>query len=553
MSFLGSALRGAAAACLLLTACDGAIGDGQGSGSGPGRAESLVCQNPNAIALGSSPLRRLTNVEYQNTVRDLLGGDLPELPEQPSDAVLEGTFENDALSLGPSDVRIARYEAAATLLGEHAVTDSAARARVLPCATEDSSCGRTFVEAFGKRAFRRPLTSDELDRWTGYFDSQRTEIDFDAAVQLTVSAMLQTPQFLYRLENDGAPSGSEHAELTQHELASRLSYFLWETMPDDALIAAADRGELRNDDALETQARRLLADPRARAAVRNFHRQWLHLDRVLGEDKLPELFPSWSPQARTSAKEETLRFVEETFFGGGTVEDLLTSPIAYVDDVMADIYGVEAPAEPWSEVELDSTERAGILSRVAFLAGNAHEANGSPPLRGIYVMERLLCETRPSPPADADLSPPTAEPGQGPVTNRQLFEQRVQPSTCQGCHVRIDGFGYGFEHYDAAGRFRAEENGLPIDASGYATGIGNDGEYDGAVELQALLAQSEVVQSCIARQWYSYARGRPVETEDGCQLEGIRASFAQSGGRLDQLLLAIVMRPEFRLTGRGEN
>jgi len=546
---LRSGLQTGVVACVLLTACNGAIGDGKG----PGGTESFVCQNPNAIALGSAPVRRLTNVEYQNTVRDLLGGALPVLPEQPSDAVLEGSFENDALSLGPSDVRVSRYETAATLLGEHAVTDAIARQRVLPCDPGDVGCGRAFAESFGRRAFRRPLTEEELGRWSAFFEAQRTAIDFDAAVQLTVSAMLQAPQFLYRLESEGTPLNAQQIELSQYELASRLSYFLWESMPDDSLLGAADRGELATQAELEGQARRLLADPRAQASVRNFHRQWLYLDRVLAENKLPELFPSWSDQAQRSAREETLRFVEGTFFGGGTIEDLLTSPVAYVDDVMAELYGVPAPAEPWSPVELDPSERAGILSRIAFLAGNAHEANGSPPLRGIYVMERLLCEPRPSPPANADLSPPMADPERGPVTNRDLFEERVAPSNCQGCHVRIDGFGYGFENYDAAGQFRAEDNGLPVDATGYASGIGNDAEYDGAVELQALLAQSEVVHDCVAKQWFTYVNGRPMEPADTCQVEAIQQAFAQSGGRLEELLVAIVLRPEFRLRSPVED
>jgi hypothetical protein len=278
----------------------------------------------------------------------------------------------------------------------------------------------------------------------------------------------------------------------------------------------------------------------------------LYLDRVLGEDKSPELFPMWSSHAQQSAMEETLLFIERTVFDGGTVEDLLTSNLAYVDDVMSELYAIPSPPEAWSEVELDPTERAGLLSRVAFLAGNAHDANGSPPLRGIYVMERLLCEPRPSPPADADVSPPTADPEQGPTTNRELFEERVAPSSCQGCHVRIDGFGYGFENYDAAGRFRVEDNGLPVDASGYANGIGSDAEYSGAVELQTLLGQSEVVRNCVAKQWFTYANGRPVEAADTCQVEAIQRAFSESAGNIVELLVSIVTRPEFRLRSREE-
>jgi hypothetical protein len=190
------------------------------------------------------------------------------------------------------------------------------------------------------------------------------------------------------------------------------------------------------------------------------------------------------------------------------------------------------------------------LSRIAFLAGNAHDANGSPPLRGVYVMERLLCEPRPSPPADADLSPVEADPDQGPMTNRQLFEQRTQPASCQGCHVRIDGFGYGFENYDAAGIYRTEDNGLAVDASGYANGIGNDAEYEGAMELQDLLGDSDVVRNCVVKQWFVYANGRAMEPADTCQVEAIQQAFAESDGNLMELLVSIVMRPEFRLRSK---
>jgi len=540
----------------LLAACNGVIGGADGPGAdadGTARTQAFICEDPDAIIVGSSPVRRLTNVEYENTVRDLLGGNIPQLPEQPSDAVLKGSFENNALSLSPSDVRIARYETAAISLGEHAVNSQAARDRVLPCQTTDAACGRQFVESFGKRAFRRPLTDDEFERWTGFFESERVAIDFDAAVQLTVTAMLQTPHFLYRLENQGSEVSADQLELSQYELASRLSYLLWETMPDDELLAAADAGELETDDQLEAQARRLLADDRARAAVRNFHRQWLYLDRVLGEDKLPELYPLWQGPVRESAKEETLRFIEDTFFNGGTVGDLFTSNVAYVDGVMAELYDVPTPSQPWSRIELDPQERAGLLSRIAFLAGNAHNANGSPPLRGVYLMERILCEPRPSPPADANVSPPVADPARGPMTNRQLFEERVAPSTCQGCHVRIDGFGYGFENYDAAGQFRTEDNGLPVDASGFATGIGNEAEYEGAVELQGLLAESDVVRDCVVKQWFTYANGRTMEPADTCQVEAIQRAFAENDGNLVDLLLSIVTRPEFRLRSKVED
>ncbi|MEM8607494.1 MAG: DUF1592 domain-containing protein [Myxococcota bacterium] len=547
----------------MLLGCDGVIGGaggpddvfGNGSGSdGPGRSqEQFVCETPGEIVLGTAPLRRLTNVEYDNTVRDLLGGTMPPLPDQPSDAVLEGSFENDALSLAPSDVRITRYETAAFDLGEHAVNDSVARTRLLPCDPngDPAGCAREFVTSFGGRAFRRPLYVDEVDRWTAYFEEQRSAIDFDAALQLTVAAMLQSPQFLYRMEDEATPGQEGQFELSQYEIASRLSYFLWESMPDQELFDAAEAGALQDAGQLEQQARRMLEDVRARETVKNFARQWLYLDRVLGEDKIPEQFPLWSGAAQQSAREESLRFIEGVVFGGGTVADLFTSTVAYVDDVAAGLYNVNSPAEPWGEVQLDPAERGGILTRLAFLAGNAHEGNGSPPLRGVFVMDRILCEPRQSPPADADLSPPEQDPNAGPQTNRELFEERVAPADCQTCHVRIDGFGYGFEEYDAAGVYRTTDNGLPVDASGFASGLGNDADFTGAVELQELLAESPTVEDCVVRQFFTYGYGRTMEPADTCQVEELQTAFRDNDGNIVEMLVDMVTRPEFRLRSGG--
>lgn len=168
-------------------------------------------------------------------------------------------------------------------------------------------------------------------------------------------------------------------------------------------------------------------------------------------------------------------------------------------------------------------------------------------------MDRILCEPRQSPPADADISPPEQDPNTGPRTNRELFEERVAPSDCQTCHVRIDGFGYGFEEYDAAGQFRTLDNGFPVDATGFAAGIENDGEYEGAIELQALLAESPVVHDCVVRQWFTYAYGRPMEPADTCQVEALQRAFEDNGGNIIELLVDLVTRPEFRLRNGGDN
>ncbi|MDQ3035215.1 MAG: DUF1592 domain-containing protein [Myxococcota bacterium] len=555
----------------VLSACEGALLDGpagpQGTsreGPGPG-----ACGD-DAIVIGSAPMRRLSNAEYAHTLRDLFPAELfggaaaPELPSMPPDATASG-FENDALSLGPSDVRVARWEESAFRYGRALTATPSVLASFLPCAasatdeTAQRACGATLVRDFGLRAFRRPLTAEESARYEALFDEQRIAIDFEAAVQLTVMALLQSPHFLYRLElprprdiGEESDAGGEVAPLDGWQIATRLSYFLWESTPDSVLLDAAAASELATPEQIEAHARRMLADPRAREAVVDFHRQWLDFDRIEEDEhqgRVPELYPTWNEGVRAAVREEQDRFVEGTLFDGeGTLSAMFTSRRTWVNASLASLYGVDGPSDDatWQEATLPESERAGLLTRAGFLASHAHSGNGSPPLRGVFVMERLLCEPRPSPPASADTSPPIAMPGDEVRTNRQLFEERTEPAVCMGCHVRIDGFGFGFEHYDAIGAFRELDQGLEIDASGNLSGTDVDGPYVGAIELSEALAESETVRACATRNWLRYAMGRSPERADGCFMDRMVSELAEGGGDVRELMVAIVTSPEFR-------
>lgn len=513
-----------------------------------------VCDG--VVSIASAPMRRLSRAEYRATLSDLFPGLDPSLPELPDDTSVLG-FENDARSLGSSDVLVARWEDIAFNYTEAATANRTTLARYLPCASSVSdsasqrSCGQTWIADFGLRTHRRPLTDAEVARYQSFFDQQLSDIDFDAAVQLTAMAMLQTPSFLYRLEIPSDSASGAFAELNDYEIASRLSFFLWGRMPDDALFAAAGRHELHTTDQIRAEATRMLDDDRARGAVREFHRQWLHFDRILDEEhvtRAPDLYPTWDPALRDSAKEELERFVEHTIFDGeGTLSALLTSPETELDSRLARVYGVDAPSSGWMPVTLPADQRAGLLTRVGFLAAHAHSGNGSPPLRGVYIMERLLCEARPSPPPDANVSPPQQTPGEAPRTNRELFEERTSPPECNGCHVRIDGFGYGFEHYDAIGAYRTIDNGIAVDASGELFGTGVDGQYVGAIEMSEHLAQSPRVSNCAVSRWVRYAIGRAPEPNDGCFVSALQTEFAESSGDIQDLLVDLVSRTEFRI------
>jgi len=503
---------------------------------------------------GTAPLRRLSSHEYLNTLADLFPNLSPELPVLPTEAPVD-SFDNDARALGPSDVHTSRWEEIAFRYTSELTADAAVLEAFLPCAGDVAdaatgrACGAEFVDSFGLRTHRRRLTAEETTRYQALFDTQLAAIDFEAAVQLTAMAMLQSPWFLYRVEPPRAGTAGL-APLDSWELASRLSYFLWQRMPDQALFDAAEAGTLVSDAELETQVRRMLADPRARAATADFHRQWLFFDRIMNEEhqtRVPELFPSWSAATQASAYEELLRFTERAVFDGdGTLAGLFLSRDTEVDPLLADIYGVQGPTQAgsWAQVSLPETERAGLLTRVGFLAAHAHSANGSPPLRGSYVMQRIFCQPVDPPPPGTDTSLP-AEPDED-ATNREIFEAKTAPPACAGCHAMLNGFGYPFEHYDAIGAYRATDNGQPVNAIATLEGTDLTGEVDGAIDLSERIAGSRQVAECAVSRWVRYARGRGIEADDQCALNALNEQFATSGGNIVELMVQIAKSPEFR-------
>jgi hypothetical protein len=535
-------LAATVAALALATSCTGAIADPASTEEGTGGRAETSCGT--FEVLPDLPLRRLSVVEYQNTLRDVLFGlELTDAPELPAD-VREHGFENVAAQLSAPPLLVERQEIIATMAAEAAMTDAPTRAQLLPCSGWDTAaaqdaCTDAFLSTFGRRAFRRPLTADERADFTAFVRDVTGRIDYEAAIELAIAALMQSPQFVYRVETgDSVPSA--------YDVASRLSYFLWQSMPDDVLLDAAEAGELSTPEELEAQARRMLAMPAARAAMIDFHRQWLDFDRVVGEPKNPAQFPAWSDGLRAAIREEADRFVGSVLFDRDpTVRALLTDRTAWVDAELAAHYGLD-PVSGWTEVQLPAGERAGILTRAAFLAGRAHETNGSPVLRGAFVIDRLLCRELGSPPDDADTSPVVPDESAGPQTNRMLFEQRTSPTQCQGCHSQIDGIGYGFEAYDATGAFRTTDNTLPVDATGTLLGTDVDGPYDGAIEISERLGESTVVERCVAQSWVRYSLGRATQRADDCLLERARDALERSGGDLRELMVSIVTSPELQ-------
>ena len=404
-----------------------------------------------------------------------------------------------------------------------------------------------FIQQFGAKAFRRPLTTEEVADYTAFFEGERANSSFAGAVQLTTEAFLQAPQFLYRLElGDPATAATDRVKLTSYEIASRLSYLVWGSAPDATLTAAAAANGLDDATARETHARRLLGDARTGTMMVEFHRQWLDLDRLAKEPKDPKTYPKYDTPLQSAIREESDRFVRKVMWqGAGTLDAFLTSTDTEVNAPLAALYGVAAPASGWAAATLDPAQRAGFLTRANFLASRAHQLEGSPPLRSVFIRDRLLCLPPLMPPADANLSEPAATPGAMAQTNRQLFEARIAPATCKGCHTIINPMGYGLENYDAVGAYRTTDNGLPVDASGAITGSDVDGPFTGGVELSKKLAGSKTVAACATTTWYAYALGRDLGTADACRLAKLNLSLSDAHGDVRELLVAIVTSPEF--------
>lgn len=520
------------------TGFPGGTGAGE-PGPGPNPDESAGSDGGEPVAESEPqplPLRRLSHTEYNNTVRDLFPHlDVPRFDLRPDPK--PHSFDNDGTALVPSGLLVEQYADAADIIAEMAAADLEALVACDP--DNDPDCSRQFVASFGRRVFRRPLADDEVDRFHRLFEQAPGDVDFAAGVELTIALMLQSPQFLYRVElpAEGAESGQE-SELDDYRIASRLSYFLWGSMPDDALFAAAAADELGSPEARALQAWRMLDDPRAQAGFWHFHRQWLHADRLQQTEKSGD-FPQFDGALKSSMMTTTQRFVEDIIYAGdGTLVDLLTSNRAIIDPALAELYGVEA-VDGWTEVELPSNQRAGLLSQPTFLAGHAHPKNPSPVLRGVWILKEMMCvKLGAPPPVPEAMDPVELEDG---MTNRQVYDELTGAPECAGCHDSINNLGYALEHYDAIGAWRTQDNGLPVDASGSFAGM----EYDGPRELAEALARNPLVASCVAQQWLRFAYGGDTVLENQRLVEDIEQSFAESGHDFKQLMVAIVTHPRF--------
>lgn len=488
---------------------------------------------------GPSPIRRLSRIEYNNTVADLLGDSTHPAQAFPDEELALG-FTNNANAQTTSSLLIEKYENAAANLATAAV----AKPDLLGCDAADAACVKTFITKFGQKAYRRPLASDEVDRLVAFYNTSKTSWDAATAVKLTIQAMLQSPHFLYRVEAGGAGTPGSVARLSSYELATRLSYALWGTMPDATLFAAAEAKELDTNDGVLKQAQRMIADPRAKQSVGTFFEQWLDLAKVANIEKSQQLFPQFTPQIRVLLRKEQDTFLSDVVFGGGNLNTLLLANYSFMNKDLAAYYGVTGPSgDQFEKVTLDSTKRVGVLTAGGFLASSAKVDQTSPVQRGLFVRERFLCTTPPPPPANVNTTPPAPNPD---LTTRERFAQHEASPSCSGCHKLMDPIGLGFEQFDATGRWRAMEGTLAIDASGeIVSTLATNGKFNGAVELATKLAGSTDVSACVVKQWFRYAYGRSEANVDSCTLASLGTTFGQGQNSFQTLVVGLTQTDAF--------
>jgi hypothetical protein len=370
---------------------------------------------------------------------------------------------------------------------------------------------------------------------------------FQEGIELVVQTALQSPAFLYRFEFGGsAAAGQKLVRLSQHELASRLSYLLWASMPSDELLAAADAGQLATSEQIATQARQMLEAPRARQAVAEFYRQWLGVSDLENVKKDATAYPEFTPALQAAMAAELPAFVEHVIWSADrSLTTLLTAPIGFVgSSFLAEIYGVEPPTDAGlSPIMLDPAQRAGVLTQAAVLAVHALPNQSSPVARGKFVRERLLCQVPSPPPPNLNVTPPEVDPN---LTTRERFAEHTESAECAGCHELMDPLGFAFESYDTLGRYRSTDAGKPIDTSGWISGSTDvDGTFQNARELTEKLAGSQQVRDCVATQWFRYAFGRHEGPADACALAKVQSDFTTTGLDLRELLVSLTQSESF--------
>ncbi len=561
-----------AATAALSAACTGSAG----SDAGPGHGGAGNTNNPggggaSTVTPGGGPsaggdgsinlnlpsgdapiarLHKLTAAEFANSVHDLLGDDAPLSAVDPDNIPLSGFASVGASTVAMSAAGVGLYESATGAASELAFADATKAAKVLSCvptAMTDSACLTKGLNAFGRRAFRRPLTADETTRFVKVATSIAAGTGGTVLMGLrhAVWAMLQSPSFLYRAEL-GVASAADGGRLkyTSYEVASRLAGVIWNGAPDDAVLDAAASDSLATPEGIKAQAQRMLADPKAHRALTAFVDDLFSVAHLKEATKDPSLFPKWTPTLQAAMQTELERRVDDMVFTTkGDFLSLYDSKTTFVNKELASFYGLPAPAGTGFEAATFPADspRVGLLGAGAILAEFALPSRSSPTERGKFINSALLCVNVPDPPPDVVPQLPTMLDATHTMRER-MTAHRTKPS-CASCHQIMDPMGFALEHFDSSGLYRADDGGKPIDATGALT---DGAAFDGLAQLATVLRKEPVVGTCFVSKIYQNSLGRAALDVDSAAIAALAKQFVIDQNHADQLLVDMVSSDSFR-------
>ena len=518
------------ASVLLLTGCEQTVSEPEAQGS--------VLRT-----------RLLTGAQYANTIAQVFGEDVSDsvIPPMPVMARRDGLLASGAATAGVTSDQISQIQLSAASVAAK-VVDESHRDFLIPCKPEiiteaDPVCARQFLEQTGRLLYRQPLSSERLEELVNIagYAAQETD-DFYDGLALALESVLISPEVLFivdRAETDPDRPGQQR--LTAYSLASRLSFFLWNSPPDDALLAAAESGVLHTPEGLEQAVDRLLSSARLETGMRAFFDDMLAFDEFNSLAKDPVVYPMVTGATLADAREQTLRtIIDHLLTQEADYRDLFTTRKTFMSMPLAVVYNTAA-REGWTPYEFpENGPRIGLLTHVSFLAANSHAVRSSPTVRGKALRELFLCQEVPEPPPDVDFS--GLEEDENAATARDRLKVHNTNPYCAGCHLITDPMGYSLENFDGAGRFRETDNGAPLDITGELDGV----FYEDISGLADALRNHPKLSSCLVNRLYSYGTGGPVSLKDDRDsLQAFEQGFTDNQHRLPALLRELATSPAF--------
>jgi hypothetical protein len=536
-------------------ACIGEVGIVAGSGPAvaaqsvderpvvPGDGEVVTTQAElctGGHTVGTGEVEHLTREQYASAVLDLVGVAIHR-DELPGDDHTQGFSLGIASSPLLTEAFIKNAESVA------ARADVRTLSKCDPAADATDACAKTFLVGLGRRAFRRSLTGDEEARLMAVYDTGKKAESFDRGLRLGIEALLAAPTFLYHLDERSPPDATGLQPLTATALASRLAFLVWGSVPDFALVDAAEGGQLDTSAGIRRELQRmLLEDPeRAMRGFRAFYGEWLWLDQLDTMHRDTALFPAFTDRLPAALRASIEAQIDDVAWTqGARLNTIFSSETVFVESQVAPLFGLHTNGSKLAEFMPDPAQRVGILTHPALLSVLAKPDQSAPVIRGKFVREQLLCQKLPPPPPNVVPRAPDIAPG---LSTRARFTQHATDPACAGCHQLMDPIGFSLEHFDALGQYRDTDQGVPIDASGNLTATMDiDGALDGARSLAERLAQSQSVVDCIATHFFRFAVRRTEQADDACSLREAQISLRKGTGDVKSLLETVVLSDAFR-------